>query len=234
MIDGPTLVAEAIASPIELTEVYAEPGAPGELRSLVLDAGIPLRDVEPGALARATSPVTPQPVAALANVPTAAPIERATGLVLVLVGVSDPGNAGTLFRVAEAAGASAVVSCAGGVDVWNPKCVRASAGSLFRVPHVVGGDARSCVSELRQAGMTVLASAAGAHPAYDAVDLRGDIAVLLGNEAHGLTDDVVVSADAVVTVPMAGSVESLNVAMTGAVIAFESARQRRAPGGRAE
>src|SRR5690606_3818709 len=99
-----------------------------------------------------------------------------------------------------------------------------------RVPQVFAGDARSCIDELRNAGMTVLASAAGSGLAHDRTDLRGDVAVLLGNEAHGLADDVVSASDGVVTVPMAGAVESLNVAMTGAVVAFESARQRRGDG----
>ncbi len=153
---------------------------------------------------------------------------------LVLVGVADPGNAGTLFRIAEAAGATAVVSCADAVDIWNPKCVRASAGSTFRVPHIDADDPVACVHALRAAGMRVLACAAGGGASPDDIDLRGDVAVLLGSEAHGLPDVVVAAADTVVTVPMAGRVESLNVAMTGAVLAFESARQRRITAAEAE
>jgi len=228
VIDGPVLVAEALRSVIEVLEIYVEPGAPADVVDLARDAGVAVQVVAPGALAKATSPVTPQPVAALGTIPAPAAIERSTGLILVLVGVADPGNAGTLFRIAEAAGASAVVSCADAVDVWNPKCVRASAGSLFRVPLVLAGDPHECILALRGAGITVLSSAAGTSRSHDAVDLTGDVAVLLGNEAHGLPDDIVGAADGIVSVPMAGEVESLNVAMTGAVIAFESARQRRA------
>jgi RNA methyltransferase, TrmH family len=227
VVDGPTLVTEAIASPVPVEAVYVEPSAPEEVRSLARSAGVPVHEVAAGALARVTSPVTPQAVAAVARIPPSAGLEVCTGLVLVLVGLSDPGNAGTLFRIAEAAGAGAVVTCADAVDVWNPKCVRASAGSVFRVPHVASGDAPVLIGELRSHGLTVLAATPGPGPAHDAVDMSGDVAVLLGNEARGLRQDVVAASDGTVSVPMEGSVESLNVATTGAVLAFEAARQRR-------
>jgi TrmH family RNA methyltransferase len=227
VVDGPTLVAEALTSPIEVVEVYAEPGAPDEVVRSARAAGVPVRPVTPGALAKVTSPVTPQPVAALATIAAPAPIVSVRGLVLVLVGVADPGNAGTLLRVAEAAGATAVVSCADAVDVWNPKCVRASAGSSFRVPHVQGGDAVACCAGLRSAGMTLVGCDVAGTVSYDHADLTGDVAVLLGNEAHGLPTEVLEEVDVLVRIPMAGAVESLNVAMTGAVMAFESVRQRR-------
>lgn len=234
VIDGPTLVGEALDAGARLVEVYAEPGAPDHVLDAARTAGVPVREVAAGALAKATSPVTPQPVAALARLPDAPGDSVLRGLVLVLVGVGDPGNAGTLVRVAEASGASAVVSCADAVDLWNPKSVRASAGSIFRVPVVVAGDAHDALSRLRAAGMTVVATALHGSVALDAVDLRRPVAVLLGNEAHGLDDAVVAAADVAVRIPMAGRVESLNVAMTGTVVAFEAARQRRSAGGAAE
>jgi TrmH family RNA methyltransferase len=230
VIDGPTLVAEALESDVEVVEVYAEPDAPTGVLQAAAAAGIPVRPVEAGSLARATSPVTPQPVAAVATIPAGAAIESVHGLVLVLVGVADPGNAGTLFRIAEAAGATAVVSCADAVDVWNPKCVRAAAGSLFRVPHAHVRDPSRCIERLRGAGMTLLACDASGTVDHDATDLTGDVAVLLGNEAHGLPAEITAAADRTVRIPMEGSVESLNVAMTGAVVAFEAARQRRRGG----
>jgi RNA methyltransferase, TrmH family len=230
VIDGPTLVAEALDAGVDVLEVYAEPGAPAEVVAAARAAGVVVRDVDAGALAKATSPVTPQPLAALAGLPDEPDDDVLAGLVLVLVGVADPGNAGTLLRVAEAAGASAVVSCADAVDLWNPKCVRASAGALFRVPVLAAGDAADAVARLRGAGMTVLATTLGDATSLDDVDLTGSVAVLLGNEAHGLPADVVAGADVAVRLPMAGRVESLNVAMTGTVVAFEAARQRRVAG----
>lgn len=228
MIDGPTLVGEALVSGVVLEAVYAEPTAPADVLSMAEELAVPVRSVVAGALAKVTSPVTPQPVAALAAIPAAPSLEVLTGLVLVLVGVADPGNAGTIVRFAEAAGASAVVSCADAVDPWNPKCVRASAGSLFRVPALDGGSVDECVSLLRAAGMTLVACDASAPLGYDEADLTGDVAILLGNEAHGLIDGADSHADLQVAVPMQGRVESLNVAMTGTILAFESARQRRA------
>lgn len=227
VIDGPTLVGEALDAGVDVVEVYAEPGAPAEVTAAARAAGVAVRAVEAGALAKATSPVTPQPLAALARLPDEPGDEVLEGLVLVLVGVADPGNAGTLLRVAEAAGASAVVSCADAVDLWNPKCVRASAGALFRVPVLGAGGAADAVARLRFAGMTVVATTLDDAVSLDDVDLTGSVAVLLGNEAHGLPADVVASADVAVRLPMAGRVESLNVAMTGTVVAFEAARQRR-------
>lgn len=221
-------MAEALEAGVDVVEVYAESGAPSDVLASARSAGVPVREVVTGALATATSPVTPQPLAALAALPASPDDSVLHGLVLALVGVADPGNAGTLLRVAEAAGASAVVSCADAVDLWNPKCVRASAGALFRVPVLSAGDAADAVARLRGAGMTVLATTLDDAVALDDVDLTGPVAVLLGNEAHGLPDDLVAAADVAVRIPMAGRVESLNVAMTGTVIAFEAARQRRA------
>jgi len=230
VIDGPTLVAEAIDAGVDLVEVYVEPGAPADVIAAARSAGVRVQAVAPGSLAKATSPVTPQPVAALAALPGPPDDAVLHGLVLVLVGVADPGNAGTLLRVAEASGASAVVSCADAVDLWNPKCVRASAGSIFRVPMLVEADGPTAIARLRDAGMSVLATVLdGAHD-LDDVDLRGPVAVLLGNEAHGLPAELAAAADLTVRIPMAGRAESLNVAMTGTVIAFEAARQRRAAG----
>lgn len=227
MIDGPTLVGEALDAGVDVVEVYAEPGAPHDVVAAARDAGVAVRAVEAGSLAKVTSPVTPQPLAALAALPPEPDASVVQGLVLVLVGVSDPGNAGTLLRVAEASGASAVVSCGDAVDLWNPKCVRASAGSIFRVPVLAAGTEHDAVARLRDAGMTLVATTLDDATGLDDVDLTGDVAVLLGREAHGLPADVVAAADVAVRIPMAGRVESLNVAMTGTVVAFESARQRR-------
>lgn len=227
VIDGPTLIAEALDAGITIASVVVEPRAPTDLVERVVAAGIAVHRVGEGALARVTDPVTPQPMAAVAAIPT--PVDpRLGGLVLVLVGVGDPGNAGTLVRAAEASGAAAVVSCGDGVDIWSPKCVRSSAGSSFRIPVVDAGDAEQGVALLRSAGMTLVATEPHADTVLDDVDLTGDVAVLLGSEAHGLPAAVAAACDVRLSIPMVGRVESLNVATCGAVIAFESARQRRA------
>lgn len=140
----------------------------------------------------------------------------------VLVGdrLADPGNAGTIIRSAEAAGAEAVVFTAGSVDLYNPKVVRASAGSLFRVP-VLSME----LAALQSAGLRLLATSSHCGDAYTDVDLCQPVALMVGNEAHGVADDAPV--DGWITIPHAGVAESLNVAMAATVIAFEVARQRR-------
>ena len=144
--------------------------------------------------------------------------------------LADPGNVGTLIRTAEAAGAGVVVCCGSSADPFGPKAVRASAGSILRLPVVVDRDAGATLDALAEAGTTRLGLAAGAPDVYDQVDLSVPVAVVLGSEAHGLPSDLSSRLDRMVSVPMAGSVESLNVATAGAIVCFESARQRRARG----
>lgn len=238
MIDGPVLVAEALDAGVAVDEVVAEPGAPADLLARAAAAGATVHRAAAGTLAGATDTTTPQPVAAVARLAGAAtPLDEAVAaagpLALVLVGVADPGNAGTLLRSAEAAGAGAVVFCDGAVDPFGPKCVRSSAGALFRLAVVRSAGAAEALAAVRGAGGTTVATAVhGDHPAYDAVDLSGRIgpvALALGSEAHGLPGDLLSSGaiDTVVTIPMAGPTESLNVAMAGTVLCFEALRQRR-------
>ncbi|MCB0977944.1 MAG: RNA methyltransferase, partial [Acidimicrobiales bacterium] len=140
--------------------------------------------------------------------------------------VADPGNAGTLIRAAFASGAGAVV-LAGGVDPSNPKVVRASAGAIFAGPVAVGADPVTAGEELRAGGYRLVGAVAHDGRPYDDVDLSGPIAVVLGNEAHGIAADLDAILDERVTIPLAGPVESLNVAMAGTVLCFEVLRQRR-------
>ncbi len=174
--------------------------------------------------------VTPQGVAAIGRFAARPPAEVAGDagpLALVLVGVADPGNAGTLLRSAEAAGAGAVLFCDGSVDPYGPKCVRASAGSLFRLAVSRDADAGAALAALAAHGLTTVATLARGAPPYDAGDLAGPLAIVLGSEAHGLPPAIGAAVDRVVTIPMAGRAESLNVAMAGTILCFESLRQRR-------
>ncbi len=236
MIDGPVLVGDALDAGVALDEVVAEPGVPTALVERLAAAGVPVRSVAAGTLARATDTTTPQPVAAVARLgdaPLAAAVDAAAAgpLALVLVGVGDPGNAGTLLRSAEAAGARAVVFCDGSVDPYGPKCVRSSAGSVFRLAVVRDAPSGGAIDALRARGVTTVATLARrAATAYDRADLAGPVAIVLGSEAHGLPAGVADRVDTAVTIPMAGRTESLNVAMAGTILCFESLRQRRASG----
>ena len=231
VIDGPTLLAEALDAGVAVTEVVAEPGCPADLFDRAALAGAAVHRASAGSLGRFVDTVTPQRVVAIAriaDVPPAEAVAAAGPLALVLVGVSDPGNAGTLLRSAEAAGAGAVLFCDGSVDPFGPKCVRSSAGSLFRLAVTRAGDSGEVLAALAARGVTTVATVARGGETYDATDLTGPVALVLGSEAHGLPDAVADAVDRSVTIPMAGRTDSLNVGMAGTVLCFEALRQRRA------
>lgn len=233
VVDGPTLVGEALDAGLEVEAVFvgAGGGPVPPVAARAAAAGVPVHHLAPGVLERVAGTVTPQPVLAVAARPdagAAALDDPAADLVLVLVGVADPGNAGTLLRTAEAAGAGAVVVAGGSVDPFGPKCVRASAGAVFRVPVVAVDDPLAALDRLAARGVRRLATVVSGGRPYDEVDLTGPVAVVVGNEAHGLGPAVAGAVDEAVTIPMAGRAESLNVGMAGAVLCFEVLRQRRA------
>lgn len=228
VVEGAKVVGEALDAGAPVQSAFVGPGAPPELVERLLDAGARVHTLEPGVMERVADTVTPQPIAAVVGY-IDVPLEqlRDASLVVVCVDVRDPGNAGTVLRSAEAAGADGVICCEGSVDVYNPKTVRASAGSLFHVPVIVGGSPAAATDAVGSFGLTRLATVAHGGPDYATVDLTGRVALLLGNEAHGLPDEVAGAADAQVSIPMAGRTESLNVGMAAAVLCFEAARQRR-------
>ena len=233
VVDGPTLLAEALAAGVTVDEVVAEPGCPDDLLERAATAGATVRRSAAGALARVTDTVTTQGVAAVARLPRCAldeALAAAGPLALVLVGVGDPGNAGTLLRSAEAAGAGAVVFCDGAVDPFSPKCVRSSAGSVLRLAVVRDAPADAVLAACRRHGLRTVATLARGGVPYDEADLGRPGALVLGSEAHGLPDEVAAAVDTSVTIPMAGRAESLNVAMAGTVLCFESLRRRRHAG----
>ena len=155
-------------------------------------------------------------------------------LVAVLTQAQDPGNAGTIIRAADAAGADAVVLVRGSVDPTAPKVVRSTAGSLFHLPVVTGVALDDAVTALHNAGLTVLA--ADGHGDFDLFEaeslLEAPSAWLLGNEAHGLPSEALSRADAVVSIPIYGKAESLNVAAAAAVCLYASARAQAQNSGR--
>jgi len=179
-------------------------------------------DVLPGDVAQVMlgPDADPQAVQALA-----AALEGAR-IVAVLTQAQDPGNAGTIIRAADAAGADAVVLVRGSVDPTAPKVVRSTAGSLFHLPVVTGVALDDAVAALHEAGLTVLAAdGRGDFDLFDAESLlEAPSAWLLGNEAHGLPSEALSRADAVVSIPIYGKAESLNVAAAAAVCLYASAR----------
>lgn len=237
LVEGPAGVAEALAEPAALVELFATPEAATRYAALlaIADAtGVVVHSVTPSVLAELAQTVTPQGligVAGFRDLPLADITAARPRLVVVLASVRDPGNAGTILRTADAAGADAVVFTDASVDPYNPKCVRSSAGSLFHVPFVVGSSFDAAIDELRAAGLRVLAtSGAGRVDLYSA-ELSGPVAWVFGNEAWGLPEELVALADESVRIPIHGRAESLNLAMAAAVCLYASAQAQRAPGG---
>ncbi|HXQ90173.1 MAG TPA: RNA methyltransferase [Acidimicrobiales bacterium] len=232
VVEGVKLLASALAAgaPVEAVFVDDRARSHAELGA-VLDAatsgGARVFDLAPGVLERVADTVTPQPVLAVVGMPTASLDQlRAATFVVVCVDVRDPGNAGAVIRVAHAAGAHAVVCCEGTVDPFNPKTVRASAGSLLHIPVVVAGDAAEVLDTLSGHGLRRLAAVSSGGTSYTAVDLVAPLALVLGNEANGLPARLEDRLEALVTIPMGGGAESLNVSTAAAVLCFETARRR--------
>lgn len=151
-------------------------------------------------------------------------------MLLLLENIQDPGNLGTMFRTAEAAGAAGIVMNRGCVDVFNPKVVRSTMSSIFREPFLVTDDLCDFIAELRERITGIHICAAYLDPSsrqYDAVDYRGACAFLVGNEGNGLSVEAVNAADETIYIPMCGKIESLNAAMSAGILMYEAARQRR-------
>ena len=192
--------------------------------------GIRIFELGPGVVERVADTVTPQPLLAVVRTPQAVLQDLAAAtFVVVCVDVRDPGNAGAVIRSADAAGADGVVCCAGTVDPFNPKTVRASAGSVLHLPVVAGDDPAEVLDALAGQGMTCLAAVAHGGTPYTEVDLLAPLALVLGNEASGLPPAIGDRLGHGVTIPMAGGAESLNVSMAAAVLCFEVRRARSRP-----
>lgn len=140
--------------------------------------------------------------------------------------LADPGNIGTLIRTAAAAGACGVILSEGSGDIYNPKVIRAAAGAFLRIPVIDSADFPKLIPQLKTEGLTFLAAhLQGAVLPYS-LDLRGNLGILIGNEAHGLSDEVSALADFRVKLPMQAGVESLNASVAGGLLLYEVVRQR--------
>ncbi len=243
LAEGPQAVREALALPGCVREVFAVPGAADQHPDLrAAAAEVPWLLVDEAGLGSLSDTVHPQGVIAVCRFvdrpldDVLATSARTHRLLAVCADVRDPGNAGTVVRCADAAGAGAVVLAGSSVDPYNGKAVRASAGSLFHVAMALEPDPADVVRRLQAAGLRVLAAdGAGESDLDEAEDaglLSGPTAWLFGNEAWGLPDDLARLADHRVAIPIHGRAESLNLATAAAVCLYASARsQRRSPRG---
>ncbi len=228
------MLEAALAADAPIEAIYVAPdveasSAAGRVVAGANRLGIRVYELAAGVMERVADAVTPQPILGvvatldveLASVVAASPL-------LVCVDVRDPGNVGTIIRSADAAGAAAVICCAGSGDLYNPKAVRSSAGSIFHIPVVLAPGAPETLAALGAAGVRRLATVMRGGEDYSTADLSGRVAIVLGNEASGLGTDLAEALDGALTIPIEGSAESLNVAMTAAVLCFEFARRKRA------
>jgi TrmH family RNA methyltransferase len=188
---------------------------------------VPLTELDPKT---PKSPKTPK-VLNIPQTPDGGPLAPVLSLVALLANVRDPGNAGTVLRTADAAGAHAVVFADASVDPYNGKCVRASAGSLFHLPVVAGARLEDAVRTMRDAGLRIVAADGRAGRSLDEPDVQARLAEptawMFGNEAWGLPPELVALADEPIAVPIYGRAESLNLAAAAAVCLYASARAQR-------
>lgn len=237
LAEGPQAVREALATPGATREVFGSPEAldrHADLVTAAAAAGVAVSPVTGSAIAALTETVVPQGLVAVCRQPAvrlADAFDHRPHLVAVLAEIRDPGNAGTVLRTADAAGAGTVVFAGDAVDPYNGKCVRASAGSIFHVDLVRDHDPYAVVAALRAAGLAVLAASGHGETDLDDLADAGALAAptawLFGSEAHGLPDTLAAAADARVRVPMHGRAESLNLAAAAAVCLYASAKAQR-------
>lgn len=146
---------------------------------------------------------------------------------MVLDNLQDPGNLGTIVRAAEAAGVTGMIMSRDCVDIYNPKTIRSTMGSIFRVPFAYVDHLEETVPWLRERKIKCFAAHLEGACAYDRADYHDSCAFLIGNEGNGLRKEIAACADQYVKIPMCGQVESLNAAVAASVLMFEAARQRR-------
>jgi TrmH family RNA methyltransferase len=235
LAEGPQAVREALGQRGVVEMVFATPVALERYADLAARAAalsvpvLPVTQVAAQGLSETVSPQGLVAVCRFIDVPAADVLGGAPSLVVVLANVRDPGNAGTVLRTADAVGAAAVLFTDAGVDPYNGKCVRASAGSLFHPAVVRRIPVAEAVARCRSAGLRVLAADGSGDT--DLFDIEPDLAVptawLFGNEAHGLPAEVIATADRRVRVPLLGRAESLNLAAAAAVCLYASARAQR-------
>jgi TrmH family RNA methyltransferase len=261
-IEGPNLLAEALRAGLRIPTVFLAQGSEHLTEELHFAADTEILILPRALLASSLATETPQPVAALVEPPKWTWPDllkgrdgNSTVLIVILAALQDPGNLGTILRSAEAFAATGIVSLPGTVSAWNPKSVRASAGSVFRVP-LLAASAEECFTTLRKASVQILTTSAtpdtskaktrrgeqevSGHDfsraeksttkkralAPEAINLTAPIALLIGNEGNGVPKEIASQADAAITIPCPGPVESLNAAVAASILLYEASRQR--------
>lgn len=228
LADGPKAVEGALSVAGCVVEVFATPRAAERYADLLAATEVSL--VDDRAIAGLSDSVSPAGVVAVCrhfDAPLDHVVTASPRLLVICADVRDPGNAGTVIRTADAAGADAVVLAGQSVDAYNPKTVRATVGSLFHLPFAIAPDAATAVRAAQARGLTVLAADGAGDVDLFETDLAGPTAWLFGNEAWGLTEELAALADRRVAIPIHGRAESLNLSTAAAVCLYASARAQR-------
>ncbi len=237
-VEGQRLIAECLDADLPLIAAFHRLALEERSRHLVLalrKRDCPVYELDDSLMRTLSDTVSSQGLVLLAQRPEVASRQMLTTgnppnqstLIVALDRVQDPGNAGTIVRTAEAAGATGLITLAGTVDPFSPKSLRASMGSAFRLPIACGVSLDSILTLSHEHDVTVVGTVAEAKLDYTAYDWRGPTLVVLGNEAGGVAAALLARCQVTIRIPVASPVESLNVAAAAAVVLFEAARQRR-------
>ena len=227
VVEGIKMVREAPRE--RLLSVYAadsflEQGGEGKL------GGIPFTAVSDQAFKAMADTQTPQGVLAVVKAMEWRREDFSAGgraLLLFLENIQDPGNLGTIFRAGEGAGVTGILMSRDTADVYNPKVIRSTMGSVYRIPFAVCDDLSEVLGKCHKVGIASYAAHLGGEKNYDQEDYRKPLAFLIGNEAAGLSEKLSSAANFLIKIPMEGQVESLNAAVAASVLMYEAARQRR-------
>ncbi len=235
IVEEPLVIKRGLDASIAFREIYYCPDHLVTETQTLLAALLTISDIQvfeltPPVMAKVAYRDQPQGLLALADQP-----QRELGslswppdqpaLLVILEGLEKPGNLGAIQRVADGAGAHAIIACGGGVDIWNPNALRASRGACFSLP-TVQTSTEVTLNWLRAQGIPTVASSPQATDCFTQIDLTGPVAILLGTEHEGLSADTMAAADRVVAIPMLGRGDSLNVSTSAAVLLYEAVRQR--------
>jgi TrmH family RNA methyltransferase len=229
-IEGPKMLQEALRAGLRIECVFVAQGSESLIEELPLPKEVEILLMSRELLYSALATETPQAVAALVEPPrwswdAMLGVAGTAPLFVVLAGLQDPGNLGTILRSAEAFGASGVLALPGTVSPWNSKAVRASAGSVFRLP-LLAASVEECFARLHRAKVGIWTTAIDGAQSVASVDLSQPSAILIGNEGNGVPAEIAALAGGAISIPCPGPVESLNAAVAASVLLYEASRQR--------
>ncbi len=233
VVEGPKMVLETpphLLQQIYVTEdFFREPAYRDRLRQLLKDSGCKWETVSESVLKAMSDTQTPQGILALVTrmeYSLEDLFRKENPHILVLESIQDPGNLGTMIRTGEGAGINGILCNATTVDFFSPKVIRSTMGSLYRVPFVVTEDLPGAIKELKKRGVRTFAAHLQGTSTYEKMDFTGPTAFFIGNEGNGLSDAIASLADSYLRIPMEGQVESLNAAVSAALLMYETHRQR--------